>query len=565
MIILGIWDGHDSGAAILKDGRVLAAVNEERLTRRKLEVTFPELSIRQCLDIAGLTADQVDVVAGSTSDVAKTLGRWLPSTKESYYRIRRRKADPGRLAALTKRAKYRITEWGPNALTTGLSRTALRRTLRRIGLGAARLHLCDHHRAHAVAAALGSGFDPCLVLTVDGVGDGLSSTVSAYRGGVLERVASSPARDSLGIFYEHVTNLLNLRELEDEGKVMALADHTYPVSDAENPCLDLIRVEGLRIRTAVAGHALHERIRRIQWRHPNEQLAYLAQRAVEERLVELARAAVAATGVRCLALSGGVASNIKANRRIRLLEEVDDVFVFPHMGDGGLALGAALDAALAAGEDPRLDLDDLGLGPRYPDEALRDALEAAALPYRAPSDLASAVADLLAGESVVLWLEGRMEYGPRALGHRSVLARPDRPEIRDRLNRVLKRRAWYQPFCPTILESAARELLEDLDGRLNRHMTMGYQVKDGGRSRLAGVTSVDGSCRPQILDDGDASSYAGVVRALGERIGTAAVLNTSFNVHGEPLVCTPAEAVDVYLRSGADALVLGPYLTERPR
>ncbi len=565
MKILGIWDGHDSGAALLADGELLAAVNEERLTRRKLEVAFPELSIRQCLDISGLTADQVDVVAASTSDVAKTFGRWVPSAKESYYRIRRRKADPGRAAALKKRAKYRITEWGPNAVTTPLSRAALRRSLKRIGLGAARLHLAEHHRAHAVAAALGSGFDPCLVLTVDGVGDGLSSTVSVYRGGVLERIASSPARFSLGIFFEHTTNLLNLRELEDEGKVMALADYTFPIPDAENPCLDLIRVEGLRIRTAVAGHALYERLRRIQWRHPNEQLAYLAQRAVEERLVELARAAVEVTGVRRLALAGGVASNIKANRRIRLLDTVEDVYVFPHMGDGGLALGAALDAALAAGEGPRLDMDDLGLGPQYPDETLREALEAAALPYREPADLPGAVADLLAGESVVLWLQGRMEYGPRALGHRSVLARPDRPGIRDRLNRVLKRRAWYQPFCPTILESAARELLEDLDGRTNRHMTMGYQVRESERDRLAGVTSVDGSCRPQILADDEASAYAGVVRSLGERIGTAAVLNTSFNLHGEPLVCTPEEAVEVYLCSGADALVLGPYLTERPR
>jgi carbamoyltransferase len=157
-----------------------------------------------------------------------------------------------------------------------------------------------------------------------------------------------------------------------------------------------------------------------------------------------------------------------------------------------------------------------------------------------------------------------MEYGPRALGHRSVLARPDRIDVRDRLNLVLKRRVWYQPFCPSMLESEAPRVLSDWTGGRNRAMTMAYAVADAYRSKLAGVTSVDGTCRPQVVSDDDPGAFAAVLREARRRWAAGVVLNTSFNIHGEPLVCTPAEAVDVFLRSGADALAIGPYLVERP-
>ena len=223
MNVLGIWDGHDSGAALLQDGRLRFAVNEERLTRRKLEVRFPERSIEACLAHAGCAGDQVDLVAISTSDPAKTLGRWWPGSKERYYAVRRRQTRSGPLSGLTRALKYRITEWPPGPGFHALSRFALRKALGRHGLSHAHLRLVDHHEAHAAAAAWAAGFAPCAVLTIDGVGDGLSSTISAFRDGRLQRLAASPARRSLGVFFEHVTHLLNMRELEDEGKVMALA------------------------------------------------------------------------------------------------------------------------------------------------------------------------------------------------------------------------------------------------------------------------------------------------------------------------------------------------------
>lgn len=559
MNILGIWDGHDSGAAVIVDGRLVAAVNEERFTRRKLEIGFPRQSIAACLAIAGLDARDVALVAASTSDVAKTLSRWVPSTKERYYQVRRRKARPGPMAQLTRRAKYSITTWPPNALSRALSQRALVQELAACGI-AAPIHVFDHHQCHAASAIAATAHERLTVVTIDGVGDGLSTTVSLFENGGLTRLAATPARHSLGVFFEHVTTLLNMRELEDEGKVMALADYASPIDDRDNPLLPLVRVEGLELVTSDNPYALLGRLRELHWSFPNEQFAFMAQRVVERRLVELVEAAVTRTGARHVALAGGVASNIKATRRVRLLDSVDDVAVFPHMGDGGLAAGAAMCAVLTSGQRPEVMPDDLGLGPAFDDSEIRLAIDGAGFRVCEPPDLADTTARLLAADKVVLWFQGRMEYGPRALGHRSVLARPDRPALRDRINLLLKRRVWYQPFCPTILEDDARGAFADLTGTPNRHMTMAYVVKPDRREDLSGVMNIDGSCRPQIVAENAAGPFADVLRAARTRLGIGALLNTSFNIHGEPLVHTPADAIAVLRASGADALVMGRWM-----
>jgi carbamoyltransferase len=560
MIVLGVWDGHDAGAALIVDGSLVCAVNEERFTRRKLEIRFPFHSIKRCLELAGASAADVDVVATCTGDVAKTMARWAPSLKERYYRIRRRQTPPGLLADLQKRAKYWIPEWGPTRLSRSLSVVALRRELRTAGLASARLLLLDHHDCHASAAAWGSGFPSCAVLTIDGVGDGLSSTISAFTDGRLRRMAASRARDSLGIFFEHVTNLLNMRELEDEGKVMALADYAAPIPDADNPLLGLFSLRDGRLTAATPGHGMSWRLRRVLWRYPNEQFAYLAQRTVETVCARLAQEARRLTGLTRLAIAGGVASNIKATRRIALAAGVDDVYVLPHMGDGGLALGAAVSAAWSLGQALTPGLGDLALGPEYGDADLAASLDVAGLAVERHADLPCQIAELIAADRVVFWFQGRMEYGPRALGCRSVLARPDSVAVKDRLNQVLKRRVWYQPFCPSLLESDARRILEDHAGRMNSQMTTAFAVKPAFRDALAGVTSLDGICRPQIVPDGAPGRFADLLRAVKAKRGLGVLLNTSFNVHGEPLVCNPDEACDVFVRTRGDVLAMGPYL-----
>jgi carbamoyltransferase len=563
--ILGLWDGHDAGAAVVDEveGRIVCAVNEERFTRRKLEVGFPIHAIEACLAEAGLSRRDVARVAISTCDPAKTLTRWLPSLKEKYYLLRRRKVRPSRFDALKRAFKYELTTWRPNWLTRSLSDRAVRRELSRLGLGGARVEWVPHHMAHAASAAYSSGFDSALVLTLDGVGDGLSGTISTLDGGKLELVSAVAATDSFGIFYEIVTQLLNMRELEDEGKVMALAAYGYAPSDGRNPLLALFDVEGTRPRCHLSPARLRSFLAQELAMVPSEQFAWMAQQVLETKVVELAANALRKTGKTRIAYAGGVASNIQINRLLRDLEGCQELFVFPHMGDGGLALGAAVARAVEGGSAARFSLGDLRLGPRIAPAEIENALRSSGLRFAKSDCPAKEAARRLADEQIVFWFQGPMEFGPRALGGRSILARPDRQSLRDGLNLKLKRRVWYQPFCPSLLDEEARALLEG--GEIpNRYMTLAYEVRPEARRALAGVMGRDGTCRPQMVDS-SYGRYHELLLALKDAIGIGAVLNTSFNLHGEPIVATPRQALDCFARSGADALVMEDFVVEAPR
>ncbi|HEX6462813.1 MAG TPA: carbamoyltransferase C-terminal domain-containing protein, partial [Vicinamibacterales bacterium] len=498
-------------------------------------------------------------------EVSKAMGRLMPESREQFYLTRRRRARPGAWSTLLHGAQYRAREWGPTWWSRAINRRGFERDVGSSGLHRAHVRIFDHHACHAAAAAYASPFPSCVVVTIDGLGDGWSSTVSHFHDGRLTLVDRTPAPDSPGVFFEHVTTLLNMRPLEDEGKVMALADYAAPVSDEQNPLLEVLTVNGLRFTTSAASHTLRRVLRHHQWFASNEQFAYMAQRALEKACVTLVRHAIEATGESRVALAGGVASNVKVNRAVRQLECLDDMFVFPHMGDGGLACGAAIAASVEAGQHPTIPLEDLGLGPAFDEAAIQKALAESGLHFSRADALPEVVADLLADCRVVLWFEGRMEYGPRALGHRSILARPDRPELRDRLNLILKRRVWYQPFCPSMLDGVARLALADYKGAPNRHMTTAYGVRPEWRTALAGVLSVDATCRPQLVPDDDPSPYGALLRAVRVRLGHGVVLNTSFNIHGTPLVCTPTQAIDVLVQSGADWLAIGPFLVQGVR
>ena len=475
MNILGIWDGHDSGAALLQDGRLRFAVNEERLTPPQAGSRVSRRArSRPASRIAGLApgADRrrrgLDLRSGQD---ARPAGG--PAARNATTRSAGARRRPGPLAALTRALKYRMTEWSPGPRLDGAEPDgAAARSSLDTGLTRATLRLVDHHEAHAAAAAWASGFAPCAVLTIDGLGDGLSATISAFRDGRLERVAASPARSSLGVFFEHVTNLLNMRELEDEGKVMALADYAAPIADADNPLLPLGARPGRRHRdrAARARAAAHAGARSTGG-IANEQFAYLAQRVVEHACVR--------AGPRCRAAHR--ASPARAGRRRRVEREGDAAgpaaarkwrtsTCFPHMGDGGLALGRRG----RCGRRSRASrFDSISIASISGPPTIDAAIEASASRRGPPADACrrtcrAASPSCSQTGRIVMWFQGAMEYGPRALGHRSVLARPDRLDLRDRLNLVLKRRVWYQPFCPSMLESEAPRLLADWTGGRNR-------------------------------------------------------------------------------------------------
>jgi carbamoyltransferase len=565
--VLGIWDGHDAGAAIVdeSEGRILCAANEERFTRRKLEVGFPRGAIEACLSEARLEPKQVDEVAISTFDPAKTLTRVFPSLKESYYLLRRRKVPPRGLDPWKRAFKHEFTTWRPNGISRRVSERAIARDLAELGLARARIRWTHHHRAHAATAAYTSGLERALVLTLDGVGDGLSGTISTFSDGKLSLLSKIDARDSFGIFYEMATRLLNMRELEDEGKVMALASYGYAPADGRNPFLDLFEIEGTRVRCRLSPRPLQRFLARELSMMPSEQFAFLAQETLETKVIELAANALQATGLRHIAYAGGVASNIQVNRKLRALSGCEGLFVFPHMGDGGLALGAALARAVEKTSPRSYPLGDLRLGPTLREGEIEAALRSSGACFERIPDPALEAARRIAAEEVVFWFQGRMEYGPRALGGRSILGRPDSETLRDRLNLKLKRRVWYQPFCPSILDDEAERLLEG-GATKNRYMTMAYQVRPRAWNLLKGVISRDGTCRPQMVDE-SYGIYHRLLAAVRDAIGVGAVLNTSFNLHGEPLVATPSQAIDCFLRSGADVLdvlIMGDFRMKHP-
>ncbi len=560
-LVLGIWDGHDAGAALLAADTVYAAVNEERLSRRKLDVGFPVRAAAECCSIAGVALSDVSAVALSTYDFSKTLTRLLPSLKEQYYYIRRRKLAPGALTPIKKLAKYRLTEIAGNPITRALTMRYLKKQCALIGLPTESVHLVDHHFCHAATAAFFSGFDSCLAVTIDGIGDALSGSVSVFRSGTLTRIADLSGRHSLGIFFEHVTNLLNMRELEDEGKVMALANYAYPIPDEKNPLMQLMSVEGLSVHSTCSSGKMYSTLKKILWHYPSEQFAAMAQRTLEVKLCQIIKNAVNHTGLHDVALAGGVFSNIKANMRIRSLSEVDRCYVFPHMGDGGLALGAAAAVNYEQKKVCAYRPDTLSLGPSYTDEQIKRSIDEAGFHSEYAENIEEKTAHLIADGNIVFWFQGRMEYGPRALGSRSILALPNSPDIKDILNLRLKMRVWYQPFCPSMLEEDAADLLEGFEGCANRFMTMAYMVRPERKKDLAGVINIDGSCRPHIVtpEDGPFHTLLGKIK---ERTGLGVVLNTSFNIHGDPMVCSPRDALETLKNTQNEYLSIGHYLVK---
>ncbi|MBW2428471.1 MAG: hypothetical protein JRF56_05885 [Deltaproteobacteria bacterium] len=560
--ILGIWDGHDSGAALIEGDKILYAVNEERLTRRKLEIAFPTKSIKICLDQTGTSYQDISNISLSTWDFAKTLTRVFPSLKEQYYLIRRRKAAAGRFASFKKKAKYKLTEFPPTLLSHWVSRRMISRRLKKLGFNGFNLYIEDHHFCHAATAAFCSPFEQALVLTLDGLGDALSGSIYQFCDGVLDQVSAIPARHSFGIFFEHVTNLMNMRELEDEGKVMALANYAFPIDDNENPMMELIEVNDLTFRCRFSALKMFDELHKILWRYPSEQFAFMAQRTLEVKTLELVKNAVKATGLTNLCLAGGIFSNVKLNRIIRIQSGIKKCFVFPHMGDGGLAIGAAMASNYRLNAIHRYSVANIFWGPEYADNDIETALHTSGLSYSKCADIAKDVAEKLANGKIIFWFQGRMEYGPRALGARSILARPDSEAIKDELNVRLKRRVWYQPFCPAMLESDANDILEDYDGNPEKFMTMAYKVKKEKRALVRGVINVDGSCRPQIVEKND-SIFFRLIEEIKGLTGHGILLNTSFNLHGEPLVCSPEDAIKTMADTGCDFLAIGNFLVMR--
>ncbi len=535
---------HDPSAALVVDGVTVAAAEEERFSRRKhgkRPVPFaawelPELAMRWCLDSAGLRPEDLDAVAYS----------YDPSLAKP--------AEDMDLDDPWDSLRQVYAQRAPSFIASSLP-----------GLDPGRVRFVPHHVAHAASAGLAAPASVpggCTVLVVDGRGERWSHLGGRYDAGRLEILASQELPHSLGLVYESLTEHLGFLRSSDEFKVMALASYGTPrfaeqvrehVHETGDGCFRATAPEWARWAPR---RAMGEE----EWLPVHADLAASVQLCLEEALVGMARWLHAQTGDRVLCMAGGTALNCVANTRIWRDSPFDEVWVQPAAGDAGTALGAALQVTADEGQQPA-PFTSAALGRGWSGEELAAALRSAAVPFSTPTDLPSEAAQVLADDGILAWYDGRSEFGPRALGQRSLMAHPGRVENLERLNHV-KGREQFRPVAPMVLAERAGEVFED--GPLpSPYMLFVHGVRPDWRERIPAVVHVDGTARVQTVDDGALPHVAALLRAFEQRTGLPVVVNTSLNTAGRPMVDSPKDALELFGSSPVDALVLGPHLVRR--
>jgi carbamoyltransferase len=530
---------HDPAAALVVDGEIVAAAEEERFSRRKhgkAPVPFstwelPEQSAAWCLERAGLRPEDLDAVAYSFEPaLAPPIGDDL--TAESWEGLR---------TLYARRA--------PLFLRSALP-----------GLDPDIVRFVPHHLAHAASAAFAAPWPESSVLVLDGRGEAASYLAGQCRDGEITTLATQSLPHSLGLFYEEATEHLGFRRSSDEYKVMALASYGTPVHLADLRRAVAADGEGGFRVEPIVWSALAKRRRRDEPVLPEHaDLAASVQKRLEEVLLDLTRWLHARTGDRHLTLAGGVALNCVANSRLAREGPFERLWVQPAAGDAGTALGGALWCARALG-DPPAPMTTAALGREWSDDELAAALDIAAVPYERPPDMADAAAGVIAAGGVVAWFQGRSEYGPRALGHRSLLAAATDAGNLSRLNDI-KGREQFRPVAPMVLTERAADIF---DGPLpSPHMLFTHTVRPGWAERIPAVVHVDGTARVQTVDRAEEPLVARMLDAVERRTGVPVVVNTSLNTAGRPMVDDPRDALECFGSAPVDALALGPFLIRR--
>lgn len=558
MLILGIADNHDAGAALVQNGQLVAAVSQERIDRVKNSGAFPWGAIDTVLDQVGARYGDIDRVAVGSAFTPSWLLRRFP--KFHSKRKQGGQFDPLLNAYVVYQSLLKRTAL--HTLEVEACERVLVGRFRDRGITNARVELMDHHSAHAHAAYRFQPNPTSLVLTVDAMGDGVTCTVSVGQYGQIDRHWRQSGFAAINTYYSRVTEWLGFTPNRHEGKITGLAAYADPPPDL---------LEHFRSQLSFEGPGF-SRINYFKRQHPQdafysflerftrEEVAAALQANLEAAVVAFVRFWVDKTGVRDVSACGGIFANVKMNQRIAELAEVDSLNVFPHMGDGGLAMGAA---AGVAGIPPH-SLESMYLGPKYSRAQIMREMNIAQVKPSSSANLSDRVAELLADGKVVARFDGGMEFGPRALGNRSVLASPIDPDVNDWLNQRLQR-TEFMPFAPVVLEEDADRLFVGVDKapEAARFMAVCFECTDEMKRLAPGCVHVDGTARPQIVRPGDNHGYANILRQFKARTGVPALINTSFNMHEEPIVCSPHDAIRAWKKAELDGLVLGEFLIER--
>ena len=558
MITLGInySQMHDSAACLVRDGEVVFAVAEERISRAKHDARFPQNAIRACLDFARIKAERLDEVC---------FGWQVPG------------------AAFRHDLKCYASGKMPATYLNGLNSTlhflsmwhqdgGAKRFTQVFGATKARMRFVGHHLAHAISGYAYSGFDEAAVIVMDGRGAWEATSIWHGRNGRLEHLLTIPFPDSIGYFYSEFTEYLGFQRNSDEWKVMGLAPYGKAGVDLRAFIEPEAKPYKVHARKLVAnGSAPFAEMTRLfgPRREPESELgerhkdvAYAVQDACELAMMSVVKMAIEKTKCRNICLAGGVALNSKANGKIAASGIVDKIFVQPAASDDGVALGAALAPYLeGSGSLPMSAMRHAYLGPEFDDETIETALRTYKLKYTRLHDTAATTAELLSNGKILGWFQGRMEFGPRALGSRSILADPRDPEMNAKVNNAVKFREWWRPFAPSMKKEAAGEYLESAAD--SPFMILTAQVRPEKRAVIPAVTHVDGSARPQTVEKEINPLYWQLIDEFGKRTGVPVIMNTSFNLRGEAIVHTPTDALRTFFSSGMDALVIGSFLVEK--
>lgn len=582
MVTLGINAAfHDSAAVLVVDGQPVAAAEEERFTRikhAKRPVPFsawelPFHAIDYCLREARLTLRDVQQVAYSYDPRLFLDGRANPDVPGATIALPFEPAahDPGPwespwdplFASFILNAPRQLADGAPHHLKKRLAGV-------KASAAPYRWHFLPHHFCHQASAFLAAPFDRCAVMTLDGRGEHATTTYGAWRGDRYQPFGEVRMPHSLGMLYERATQHLGFLHSSDEYKVMALAALGTP--RYRDVLRRHVRVhDGGRFEIAPMDWAAlfgPPRVPGAPMEQHHLDLAASLQDVLEDTVLQLAHWLREATGERHLAMAGGVALNCVMNARLRDEGPFDQVWVQPAAGDAGTAMGAALWADRQAAETPpkRWHMVHAYLGPGFSDDEIEQQLRWAKLPYRRVADIAAETAALLAADRIVGWFQGRMEWGPRALGARSILASPIDPAMQARLNE-LKDREDFRPVAPVITEEEFPHwfLSAEANGGTSPFMLFVYDVMPGLAQKIPSACHTDRTARVQTVSRDTNPRMHALLRAFASQTGVPVLVNTSFNVRGEPIVGSPKAAIEAFWSTPLDALAIGSFLLEKPR
>lgn len=570
MKTLGIHIGHDSGSSLIIDGQIVADVSEERFVRIKHYAGLPVNSIHFCLNAGKISFDELDFIAISGEITDPKLKILLNLSDEQFNQIITNNLPQISFGTRVKNIfKNRIAYHESPPLYMNFYNLALKTKVIKV----------DHHVSHASTAYYTSGFQDCLIITCDGVGDGTSVAVWKGFRGKIKEIKRYGTSGSFGWFYSLVTEALGWWVGDGEGKTMGLAPYgdRKAVLDKEVLAYYLPGYHNGEITRGIDFGAVKyfRELDAFHWHFPDaikiqkvvqdygpENVAAEAQDLLEESLLDFIRYWVKKENARNLATAGGVFLNVKLNQKIIEDNIAENYSIFPNAGDAGLSLGAALYVSQKfSGENTTQKIDHIYWGPQYSNDEVESILKERNLPYRKSDNIAQEAARALANQKIIGWFQGKMESGPRALGGRSILFDPGKSENKDIINMRVKFREPFRPFCPSVMEEYAHEYLST--SYKDRYMITACDVKTEKRNVIPAVTHVDGTCRPQLISRQTNKRFWELLDNFRQLTGVPVILNTSFNIKGEPIVCSPRDAIKCFFDTGLDVLCIGDFIVSK--